>query len=214
MIQLPKFIFVHIVKTGGTSFRKNFLNIIYRNRYVCDSLYKSKLGRSKNTKKRNLSREWIPIIDLNITEKVEIDKNVDVIFGHFRHFKYDYLKWPYGTFLRDPIERIISAYFYYRMLFKDDIGIRDFAEIFPNHMSYVIGDDLTKFEFVGITEKFDESLDRFCKLFNIHWKKRVTQRQRDNTINKQKVSLKDRDYIRSLNEKDYILYNEALKSYK
>ena len=40
MIQLPKFIFVHIVKTGGTSFRENFLNIIYRNRYVCDSLYK------------------------------------------------------------------------------------------------------------------------------------------------------------------------------
>ena len=208
---LPKFVFVHIVKTAGTSFRRNLLDTVYRKRYVIDNLYKSKLVWSKRGKKSS-RKEWAPIIDLNVTVRPRnITENTDAIIGHFRHFKYDDLDWPYVTFVRDPVERIISAYFYYQKLFKDNIGIKDFAKIYPNHMSYVMGDDLTKFKFIGITEKFDESLVKFCKVFNIPWKKRITKRQRVNINYKGKVSLKDIDYLKGLNEKDYELYNKALK---
>jgi len=211
MIELPKFVFVHIMKTGGTSFNINFLDTVYKGRVRKDTLYKKKL-RDKNGN-RNRNREWIPAIDLNIDEIADIDENIDVVYGHFRHFKYDYLNWPYVTFLRDPIERIISAYCYYGSLYKNNIGIIDFAKIYPNHMSYVIGDDLTKFKFVGITEKFDESLYKFCKLFDIPWEMQETKRHRVNvkTLTKKDLSTKDMDCLISLNEKDYVLYNKALE---
>jgi hypothetical protein len=201
------------MKTAGTSFKFNFLNNVYEGRYKTDNLFKKKL-RDENWK-RTFNKDWVPLIDLEVEERVEIDENVDVIFGHFRYFKYDDLNWPYVTFVRDPIERLISAYCYYARLYKDNIGIRDFAKIFPNHMTYVLGSDLNKYKFVGITERFDESLYKFCKLFDIPWKKKETKRERVNvgfkTLTKKDLSTKDIDYLISLNEKDYDLYNKALK---
>ena len=199
---LPKFIYLHILKTAGTSFKLNFLNSVYKGRYVYDSFFKIRLPGVK--------REWISLIDLDSPDRPEITKNVDVIFGHFKYSKYADLNWPYVTFLREPSQRLISSYSYLRGLYKGDIGIRDFAEIYPNHQTYVTGGDLSKFKFIGVTEKFDQSLHKFCEIFDIPWEIQKTKHQRvSNKI--QKVSSSDMDYIINLNQKDYKLYNQALE---
>jgi hypothetical protein len=134
------------------------------------------------------------------------------ILGHFRMNKYEELGWPFVTFVRDPIERVISQYFYHKGLLGN-IPLREFVKLFPNHMAYMIGKDLSKLEFVGITEKYEESVARFKKQFEIKKPSKPTKRRRVNK-RKKKVSEEDRRFIAKYNQTDIKLYKKALKRFK
>lgn len=109
---LPKCLFLHIHKTAGGSFG-----------YVIKSLYKDKCKRFKEGDLRNRDKAII---------NEYLDCGYLCVFGHFeRYYIEDPMDYKLVTFLRHPVERTISHYFYMRDFtnkMEDKISLLEFAE--------------------------------------------------------------------------------------
>jgi len=128
-----------------------------------------------------------------------LDKDYDVIYGNFTYDKYLYLCRPQITFVRDPVEMTISGFYFLRHGIEN---IREYAEVNANCLcKYIRSPKL--FDFIGIQEQFDESVERFEKWSGV----KLSPVPKRNVTKKDTVSPEDREYIRQLNQKDYELYN-------
>jgi hypothetical protein len=88
--------FVHIPKTAGQSFR----NILIR-----EFPAKERLPLS-----RNHDYQYQRLINMSAEER----KKIHLVFGHMYYGVHTFFEQPftYVTFLRSPVERIVSAYYY------------------------------------------------------------------------------------------------------
>lgn len=99
------------------------------------------------------------------------------IHGHFLAAKYKNI--PGGrfcTWLRDPVERVVSRYYQelagdispsseqFPSSLEEFVKIEKFQNIYARYLQNM---PLTEFDFVGITEDYDESLILFSKIFSI-----------------------------------------------
>jgi len=205
---------IHIPKTGGTTFAV-YLRRIYEQRLYTDH------GLPADTP--NYSP--YPINEL----PNEINKSTKIIHGHIRSDKYDmfYPDADFITWLRHPVERVLSHYFYSlhmletsRIEVSEEYGANLPLEVFienPEHqniMSKFIHDkNIENFKFIGITEDYDESLKIFRKVFDL--KTSPLRYEITNKTPNKKQPLKEiRKKIEILNEKDMILYEKAIQKYK
>lgn len=150
---------------------------------------------------------------------------VKVLGGHFIYDKYKDRKGSFITFLRNPIDRVISHYLHYKSLSeprfrnlpekvwfgKREMNIEEFACITPNLMTFHTGGNLEVFDFIGILEQFDSSISRFNKRFGLnltYTTKRVVGHF------KEEITKKQRDMIKEINMLDMELYKEALEIVK
>lgn len=202
-----KFVYHHVLKTAGTTFRKYILDKHFRGRYCYDDTFKIHKNEFVTIKEANH-----PIIFEPQQYPKDYDKH-DVIFGHFVWTKYDHLKRPKVVFLRDPVERIISNYFYYEGFYKNKLGRKEYNifefmedDLWKNHMSYVLG-DITKYDFVGIVENYYASIRKFCNFFGIPKPGNIIETRRSK--NKKAVSANIRNKIRDLNIEDQRLYDKG-----
>lgn len=156
------------------------------------------------------------------------------IHGHFQARKYDKIPFYYQTiiWLRHPIIRLISLYFYWKTtpsvdandhihkyLLDNDLDILEFAKIpeVQNEMSaYFSGKDITEFGFVGIQEFFTEDVEEFKKIMN--WPDftiyRGNKNYDDSYPKSMQTILSDKTLVKqliSLNLKDMELYQRALE---
>lgn len=212
MKNLPKFISVHVPKTAGTTFLK---------------LLSSTYGRS-------LKSDYLDIMNLNSVilhgdePKNKMNPNIGkykVIMGHFRASKYLHLKHPYVAWVRDPVDRAISHYYFWKKLWKKERkrnwdpklselfekgwSVIDFSKMFSDQMSYFLDCNIKHFKFIGISENFDQELSRFEKIFGIkvkHIKKKFNVNAR-----KEKVNKKIRKEIEKYHKKDFELYRKAVE---
>jgi len=155
---------------------------------------------------------------------------VNIIYGHFISDKYNSLdvKKDLVCFLRNPTERVISNYYYWKYYpipadkiitiikkIKDgEMGLSHFANTEYSKTFYKTMFGLNKvsdFSFIGITERFDESIN----IINEKLGTKFTS-QRTNTMDRSK----DLDEIKSCyqeiekaNEENYHYYNLALKTF-
>jgi hypothetical protein len=90
------------------------------------------------------------------------------------------------------------------------LSFPDFCMKTANEMTQMTGGDLSKFEFVGIVERFQESLNRLGGLLG-HQLKNVV---RNKTTNKRKLTSEQIDIIRYYNQYDLTLYQEGLKRFE
>ncbi len=206
---------IHIPKTAGTSFR-NTLKSVYGEASV------ARLDIHIENKKVRLNEK--------LYNDNHLDYEIKVIHGHFcpddlNNFIKINRKTLFITWLRDPVERVVSNYYYLakrlteildeennnlNILSKMQRSLIEYAsdEISRNRMSkFLSGKELSKMAFVGIQEHYEEDLKQLAQLFN--WDNLAVFKH-NVTGSKYEVSESDRAKIAALNELDMAIYNEGL----
>jgi hypothetical protein len=169
---------VHLAKTAGTSFG-NLLEGHFGDRLLRDSSDKpmhrpayERLARAALDNIRFPFR-WVDY------------ERIDCIHGHFLPAKYHVLGMIRGarfiTWMRDPVERLISHWHFVRRRVPDDKVYRIAQRMLDEDWSIerlCLGPELRnyysrlfrgfpvrRFEFIGIAEHFDEDLAEFARRF-------------------------------------------------
>ncbi len=209
---------VHIPKTGGLSF-KTLLRAHFGDRLLLD-YHDSPMNKSAAV--RNL----IAILKMLNTKKIV--QNYDCVHGHFLPIKYRFLREKsFVIWLRDPANRLASRYYHWKRKINQDgstkigfnknidISLEDFCTIKRHqnlYAKYLWGVKLDAFNFVGITENYDKSIEIFRRMFNIG--NSVSLKKKNINPDKKLVnyplSTELRDYIYKTNFIDYGIYRKAL----
>ncbi|MGM0876127.1 MAG: sulfotransferase family 2 domain-containing protein [Bacillota bacterium] len=170
-------IFLHIPKTAGTSLRKIVERQYRLNEIVSFYGYESLENQLSKYSRENLRRK-------------------KCVLGHFRYGIHSHFSKPYTyiTMLRDPIESLISLYYFVHqnpnLPMYEQVKNKTFEEFISNENVhnrltwYLAGEgpsnlqkaieNLKDFHFVGITEMFDESVFLMKKKFgwnNVNYEK-------------------------------------------
>jgi hypothetical protein len=187
-----KFIFVHVPKTAGTSFIKT-LDQKYGD-FTCRDY------GGKSSKKNHIDRRGF--------------ENCDIIYGHFKSDKYKHLNRPQISIIREPTERVISEYFFKKYKTKNIIDYLmrkkevSRPKIIYDNVIHEYIQDINRFKFIGLTERFDETIQRFNKILGINLPKTSFHSKRN--PNKKRVSKEERQFIKNFCKKDYEIYNAVL----
>jgi hypothetical protein len=139
----------HIPKTAGTSLLKA-LQRAYPGEMITDYLVMDRVPRSAIQVKYDA-----------IVRRVR-QPRAKVVFGHFSLGKYRWIAGQFGAVFRDPIDRVMSHYFYTEG--TDDpvqFGNR-FAGIYDQYLGGIPTDRLT---YVGVTEEFNLSCRLYAAIF-------------------------------------------------
>lgn len=216
-----KLISLHIPKSAGTSFRNTLKSI-----YGESAVIRLDISRKKIEEERQL----ILRINEKAYNKSSLSRRVDVLHGHFiiddlqQQFELP-ANVPYITWLRHPVERVISNYYYLverlESIIKEEQRnvdilnkmMRDLREYAKrpgncNRMASFLGSKpLSSFEFIGIQEHYAEDLAAMSQHFG--WPA-PSVLHHNKTGSKHAVSEKLRQKIAEWNAEDMALYEEAL----
>jgi hypothetical protein len=159
---------------------------------------------------------------------------IQCIYGHFLYGLHIQIPRPatYITFLRDPVERVISLFYFWqtynhsqqetlsKMSLKEFILTDDFSQNSNHQTFYLAGgtydlqlarENLQKqFAMVGLTERFDESLFLFQK--ELGWQKiehYVSHNMTPNRPRKDQIPREVINLILCKNQLDFQLYEFA-----
>jgi len=205
---------VHIPKTAGSSFR-DLLIRQFGGQVRLDYDQKPLRHRSDGT----------PIPAVAVPE----DADCAVLHGHF---VADRVHLPAGTvpryavWLRHPVERVLSHYFFWRRepyldqplcrrLIEQDLSAEAFAAdpAMRDLQRFFLGDlPAASLAFVGITERFGESIERFNAVFGTELQGTVTANVNpDQSDGGYRRLVGERTYaaIAALNPRDMRLYEAA-----
>jgi hypothetical protein len=212
----PQLISIHIPKTAGTSFR-NILKQVYGEKEVV---------------RFDISMRGVVRLNEHPYEKNDLPK-ARVLHGHFSYeaivskFKLSE-EIPLITWVRDPVQRVISNYQYLEsrlidilqeekhdlhILEKMQRSLIEYArtEINRNRQSkFLKGIRPDQFAFIGITEYFENDLKLMSD--KLGWNQ-IPETLYHNVTDAtpHPVSDAERDEIRSLNADDVSLYNQILE---
>lgn len=201
---------MHIPKVAGTSFRKILKNNFH------DGLL-GDYGPKHPSYQRFASH------DLMSSEAL-MRQGVYCLHGHFRMRKYKHFDADFITWLRNPLTIIPSTYFYlsskypgHRKLPKNNCTLLEFIEhslnqnLMSNHFS---GCDIEMFEFIGLMEEYDKSLEILCSKLHLDKpKKEIFENQNTDNKNGYDLSTEEKECILYYNQKDIKLYSEVKKKW-
>ncbi|MFK9094771.1 sulfotransferase family 2 domain-containing protein [Bacillus salipaludis] len=222
------FIYVHIPKTGGQTLGK-----ILDEQFQITEILKYKQPQTMEGLLSGASKEkaskvgcYVEHLENYLQQTPGGDVNINCIYGHMHFGMHRYLTKPYTYFtvLRDPIDRVVSHYYYFlgKGHFKKETTFEEFIttpKFFNFQTRYLAGGvpDLeaakanmdSNFPIVGITEMFDETLflmkKHFCWHNIVYTKKNVTAKR----PSKEQISQEMMDLIVQHNEMDIQLYQYA-----
>ncbi len=197
--------FVHIPKTAGTSFRKALETVqpikadygaqsIHTSSLICQHIY-------KEVNPYQLKQEML-LKPFSLTGHVTIHKYAD--FFNLRHII---------TFVREPIEQIVSHYNHYvtHHNCKDDFENFYRKAQFVNCQRKVLNDvPLSLIGYVGITEVYNDSLTIINKGLNTNigqLKQNIRQHAHKESSHLSAEVIKE---LLTLNQQDVQLYQKAL----
>jgi len=216
-----KLISLHLPKTAGTSFGKSLeekFNKSFLNDYGDQGISKPEYIRNKNALLSS-----IEIANKGLT-------NTNCIHGHFLPIKYllfsTVQKLTFITWMRDPVQRMISHYNFWQNIYDTKTAAPHHKQVieekwtleqfclspkFRNiYCQYLWGFPLEYFEFIGITEFYEDDLLYFGeKYLNTTLQYKVL-----NTSNKKtsEYAIDSKLYtkIKEYHKDDMALYKRAL----
>lgn len=231
----PTVIFLHILKTAGTT-----LNAILENYYPAERSY----ATFPNQRHPEGSLEGFYALS------TEAKANIDLLTGHMGFGLHKYLPRTavYITILRNPVDRVISHYYHeYRdpgsqlhKLIHAGMGLKEYVQYYAeagemdNLQTRMIAGNWEKrgfgpcteemlatakqnlrdyFIVVGLTERFDETYLLLKK--HLGWKTRLYRKYNvaQNRPQQHKLSAETLQVIDELNRYDTALYHFAVKRF-
>jgi len=211
---------LHLPKTAGTSFRTS-LEEHFGNKILNDYA-----DRPRNTPPYE-RHQFALESSLNNVNKDYL--HIACIHGHFLPLKYlllaDIKELQFVTWMRNPIERVLSHYYYWRrtynpktaaklqkIMVEEDWSIERFCldEGVQNlYTQFLWGFPMEQFSFIGITEYYDEDFEYFSRKYlgrTLEVKKLNT-----NANNKYMIDSSLRVKLEAFHSKDMYLYHKALE---
>lgn len=167
---------VHIPKTAGTSLRLG-LEQSLGTRLLLDYEDRPLARTPEDTARRERSAATVA------ADPARLLRDYDAVHGHFIASKYLPLgdAARFAVFLREPVARTLSQYRHWhrapnapnpiaRRIRDGEIGPGDLAEL-PEYRriyaDFLGGIDLDRFAFVGLAERYEDSLALFRSMFGI-----------------------------------------------
>ena len=210
---------IHIPKTGGVSFREVLAELAEGHLvqdYADRPLAPASLGRRLRERLR----------------RVRLPPGTRVVHGHFIASKY-WSRHPdarFVTWLREPIERLVSHYHYWlrepdpenptcRRLLEERLTLGEFAalpELRDVQARFLSGLPIEAFAFVGLTERYEEGMELFGRLFGLEPGVQAARRNTNPERKGERYELEPglRSSLEALNRADLALYARARARYE
>ena len=212
---------LHLPKTAGASF------LCSLNEYYNQGVLRDFADIPINTPiyKRNMHA-----LKMCIINGITPPKNTDCIHGHYLPLKYLYCRdVKFVTWMRDPIERLASHYYYWlrtydpknaprlhKRVVEEQWSLERFClgpELRNLYSQFLWGFPVKRFDFIGITEYFESDMNYFSSEFigsalQVH--KMNTNTTKDKSSYFEDNDLRKR--VEQYHSKDISLYKQALKT--
>jgi hypothetical protein len=215
---------VHLPKTAGISFR-NILNNNFKESLLSD-YGDIPLNTETEVRNKKALQDAIKSTDLDLSM-------INCIHGHFMPLKYlplkNSLKAKFVTWLRDPMARMISHYYFWKRSYNTDTikpalhrrvieenwSLEDFcfSEQMQNvYCKFLWAFPINYFDFIGITEFFNQDIKYFTRSFMNNEIYEIPQLNAAPTDQKKQIPDKFfAERFRSFHADDYRIYKSALE---
>lgn len=212
---------VHLPKTAGTSFKKALKDYFGEGCMddYSDNIYSLDFAEHIS-KAVHDSRE---ILDKDFS-------NLKCIHGHFLPLKYKALSekmdLKFITWMRDPVERLLSQYYYWknsvpgqfdthhRKFLEEDWSVEKLC-LHPKYKNmyshYLYAFPVEKFEFIGITEFYEQDLQWLAQRYLDDYLPHYTENMTARDIKKTNIDSGLLKAIREFHKEDFDLYRKALQ---
>lgn len=203
--------FVHIPKTAGTSLRQGAENFFDADKIVYD------YGReSPRTSACVIDNLYGKDIDFWAFKHACERHDAALVGGHVNANQFISL---FGagktlTFLRDPLQRMASEYAHFVRHYEYKGSFHDFFSrpLMHNRQSKILhGVDVEAIGFVGLTERYAESLEVLNARYGIEIPRREDNRGRQRLEAKHEISAEDEAELQRLNKRDIRLYDQVVE---
>ena len=204
----PIFIFTHIPKTAGTSFRRA-AELEFGKEQTLRDYGNANDATSKEIHDSIYKNDPIRFIDILNKKKIRF------ISGHFPARKYySILKYNvrWIVLLRDPVQRLVSEYMHRKRHQTYSNGLKEFCQdskFFNLQAQAIAGIGLQNFYFVGLMEEYENSIKLFNKKAGVRFNAIETNIGRKNIRDMHKIDSDVKTVIEKNHAEDIELYRNA-----
>lgn len=200
--------FVHVPKTAGTSFRKACENHFGSANSVYD--YSPSSSETSPLVFESIYQNQDLLFFLDAMKK----NKINFLSGHVNAGKYIHLFEARNTltFLRDPVQRIVSEYYHFvrHNNYQGDLPSFYCKPQFVNRQSKMLhGVPIESLGFVGLTERYEQGLAILNHAYGTDIQSVAMNMGRKDKAAEYALPEEQLSEIRSLNEEDIQLYDRA-----
>lgn len=216
----PLFLFFHIPKTAGTSFRKSAEQY-----FGCHQICRD-YGVAEPTTSEIVRQYIYQNENWNQFKEELRNNNFIMVAGHphmakslekILQYKALFHRVKTVIFVRDPIQRLISEYYHHQRsnrLFHKSLEEYAIDNNHANRLFKLIKKIGIEDTFIGITEKYQESLELFNQKFGFNLKYLESNLNRKQLKSRYEIDSKLLDKIIEINQKDIHTYKLCLELFE